>query len=311
MTIDLLKIGARGSPLSLAQTGLVAKALEKAHPGLATEIIPIKTTGDKMRDVSLAQIGGKGVFVKEIEEALLSRTVDLAVHSAKDLPAELPAGLILAAVPERADLRDVLVTREEGGLKSLRFEAVVGTSGLRRQAQLLALRPDLKIVPIRGNIETRIKKVENEVEATILAAAGLARLGLEPEHFEALPPEIMLPSPGQGTLALEARIDDLDVLKAVSVINHQATYVCLAAERGFLRRLGTGCQLPVAAWARLQGRVMAFEGLIASIDGSRLLRESRTAELDSAEAAANFGKMLATELLDMGGLEIMKEAGLV
>lgn len=311
MTIEIIKIGARGSPLSLAQTTLVAQALEVANPGLKTEIIPIKTTGDKMRDVSLAQIGGKGVFVKEIEEALLNKVVDLAIHSAKDLPAELPPGLVMAAVPLRADFSDTLITREPGGFAALREGAVVGTSGLRRQAQLLARRPDLRIVPIRGNIESRLKKVEEEVEATILAAAGLARLGLGARHAETLPLEIMLPSPGQGSLALEARLDDLDLLKLVETVNHQPTYVCLAAERGFLRRLGSGCQLPVAALARLQGRVMTIEGMIASLDGRNLLRESQTAELDSAEAASNFGKMLATSLLERGGLDIMKEAGLI
>lgn len=311
MTVELLKIGARGSPLSLAQTNLVARALEEANPGLKTEIVTIKTTGDKMRDVSLAQIGGKGVFVKEIEEALLSGKIDLAIHSAKDVPAQLPAGLTLAAVPKRADFRDILITRQPGGLEALPKGAEVGTSGLRRQAQLLALRPDLKIVPIRGNIESRMKKVESEVDATLLAAAGLTRLGLKPIHGQPLSPEVMLPSPGQGTLALEARLADQDILEAARAINHQPTYVCLAAERGFLSRLGTGCQLPVAALARIEGTIMTLEGLIASLDGSRIVRETRTGELDSAEGAANLGKMMATRLLEEGGNEIMKEAGLI
>lgn len=311
MTIELLKIGARGSPLSLAQTSLVARMLEEANPGLKTEIVPIKTTGDKMREVSLAQIGGKGVFVKEIEEALLSGKVDLAVHSAKDVPAQLPDGLTLAAVPQRADFRDTLVTRRPGGLEALAEGAVVGTSGLRRQAQLLALRPDLKIAPIRGNIESRLNKVATEVEATLLAAAGLDRLGLNPANGQPLSPEIMLPSPGQGTLALEARLTDLEILETVQAVNHQPTYVCLAAERGFLSRLGAGCQLPVAALARIEGAVMTLEGLIASLDGRRTVREVRTGELDSAEGAANFGKMMATRLLEKGGTEIMKEAGLI
>lgn len=308
--IKLLKIGARGSPLSLAQTAQTARALEEAT-GFKTEIVPIKTTGDKMRDVSLAQIGGKGVFVKEIEEALLDGRVDLAVHSAKDLPAQLPEGLVLAATPERADFRDRLVTRAPGGLAALRPGALVGTSGLRRQAQLLAARPDLKIAPIRGNIESRLKKVESEVEATLLAAAGLARLALSPAFSEALEPEVMLPSPGQGVLALEARAGDEKVLAAAAAVTHRPTFLCLAAERGFLNRLGTGCQLPVAALARLDKGLMVLEGLIASLDGRVVIREKRSAAIDEAGPAADFGRALAADLLTKGGLEIMKEANLI
>ncbi|MDR1044995.1 MAG: hydroxymethylbilane synthase [Candidatus Adiutrix sp.] len=304
---DILKIGARGSPLSLAQTGLVARALEEAHPGLKTEIISIKTTGDKMRNVSLARIGGKGVFVKEIEEALLAGEIDLAVHSAKDLPSELPAGLSVGAVPPRADFRDVLITRRPGGLAALPRGARLGTSGPRRQAQMLAARPDLVAEPIRGNVVTRLKKLKTEVEAIILAAAGLDRLGLSPPNSEYLPPEIMLPSAGQGALAVEIRAEDLKIQEFLSPLTHRPTFLALAAERGFLRRLGSGCQLPAAALARYEESSMSLEGLVASPDGRRIIRRGRTVELDSTEAAANFGQLLATEILDNGGREIMAE----
>lgn len=307
MSQKVLKIGARGSPLSLAQTELVARAITAANPDLVTEVVAIKTTGDKLIHANLSDIGGKGVFVKEIEEALLNGAIDLAVHSAKDLPSELPPDLVIGAVPERADYHDLLITRWPGGLAALPQGARVGTSGLRRQAQLLAARPDLKIEPIRGNVATRLKKVRTVVEATLLAAAGLSRLGLTPENAEQLPTDIMLPSPGQGTLALEVRRDNLTLLEQLMSLDHRPTALALAAERGFLSRLGTGCQLPVAALAHWNDQTMDMEGLIASADGTRLVRGGNTAELDSPEAAANFGKLLATELLAQGGAELMKE----
>lgn len=310
MSVSLLKIGARGSPLSLAQTSLVAGALERANPGLVTEIVPIKTLGDKMRDVSLAQIGGKGVFVKEIETALLSGQVDLAVHSAKDMPSELPPGLVICAVPEREDFRDVLATAAPGGLAALPLGASIGTSGLRRQAQILAARPDLVIVPIRGNVATRLGKVGAEVQATLLAAAGLKRLGLTPLHAEALDPQVMLPACGQGVLALECRADDAATLALAAPVDHRRTALALAAERGFLNRLGSGCQLPVAALARTEGLEMSIDGLIAALDGGRIIRRTLTGAADSAGKAAALGRALAEELLAMGGGDIMRAAGL-
>ena len=301
-----LKIGARGSPLSLAQTGLVAGELEALHPGLKTQIVPIKTSGDKL-SVSLAKVGGKGLFVKEIEEALLAGDIDLAVHSAKDMPTVLPEGLSIGAVPRRADCRDVLLSRYPGGLPALPSKARVGTSGLRRQAQLLAARPDLLVEPIRGNVATRLAKLRTEFEATLLAAAGLARLGLKPERAEFLSPEIMLPACGQGALVVELRLDDLKSREILQPLSHRPSLLALAAERGFLGQLGSGCQLPVAALAELSGEVMTIDGLIASLDGRRVVRQNRRAELDSEEAAANLGKLLATELLEAGGREIMEE----
>lgn len=306
MTVHL-KIGARGSPLSLAQTGLVAAELAAANPGLTTEILPIKTTGDKILDTPLAKIGGKGLFVKEIEEALLDGRIDLAVHSAKDMPSELPEGLGLAATPRRADFRDVLITRSPGGLGALPRGSRVGTSGLRRQAQLLAVRPDLVIVPMRGNVATRMAKLETECEATLLAAAGLSRLGATPPNAEALGPDTMLPAAGQGTLALEARSADQRTLTILAKINHHPTAMELAAERGFLSRLGSGCQLPVAVLASFAEGQMSLTGLIASLDGRRLVKDSSIGSPEDLAAAAELGRALARILLDAGGEAIMKE----
>ncbi|MDR1921090.1 MAG: hydroxymethylbilane synthase [Candidatus Adiutrix sp.] len=304
-TAGLLKIGARGSPLSLAQTGLTAGLLEAAHPGLLTEIVPIKTAGDRLLEAPLAKIGGKGLFVKEIEEALLSGAIDLAVHSAKDLPAELPAGLRLGATPERADFRDVLVARAPGGLTALPAGARVGTSGLRRQAQLLAARPDLAISGLRGNVGTRLKKLATDFEAIVLAAAGLARLKATGPNLTLLAPEVMLPAAGQGVLALETRVGDDRVLGLLAPLNHRPTALALAAERGFLRRLGSGCQSPVAALARLDKGRMTLEGLIASLDGREVVRGRKTASVAAPEAAAGLGSALALELLERGGRKIM------
>ncbi|GHV56552.1 porphobilinogen deaminase [Deltaproteobacteria bacterium] len=309
---ETLKIGARGSPLSLAQTGLVARALAAGRPGLALEIIPIKTTGDKILDAPLARIGGKGLFVKEIEEALLAGAIDLAVHSAKDLPARLPDGLLLGATPARADFRDVLVTREPGGLEKIPPGARVGTSGLRRQAQLLARRPDLRITPIRGNLGTRLQKVGPEVEAVIVAAAGLARLGLSPAQARPLDPEEMLPAVGQGALALEIRQDDARTAEIVRALHHRPTGLALAAERGFLGFLGGGCQLPVAALAQaVKDREAALgrlelTALIADPSGRRVLRGRRVGSAETPAQAANLGQSLAAELMAQGGAEILE-----
>ena len=306
---ETLRIGARGSPLSLAQTGLAAQAITAGRPGLTVEIVPIKTTGDKILDTPLARIGGKGLFVKEIEEALLAGDIDLAVHSAKDLPARLPEGLILGATPARADFRDVLVSAAPGGLPGLPAGARVGTSGLRRQAQLLARRPDLEIKPIRGNLETRLKKIGPEVEAVLLAAAGLDRLGLAPSQAVILSPEEMLPAVGQGVLALEIRRDDTRMAELLRPIHHEPTGLALAAERGFLDFWGGGCQLPAAALAELADDRLDLRALIADPDGRKVLKGRKTgpaARLSLLEAA-ELGRELAADLAAKGGAEIMRE----
>ena len=305
---ETLKIGARGSPLSLAQTGLIALALTAGRPGLTVEIVPIKTTGDKMLGAPLASLGGKGLFVKEIEEALLEGGIDLAIHSAKDLPGQLPEGLCLGATPARADCRDVLISSLPGGLAGLSPGARVGTSGLRRQAQLLARRPDLKISPIRGNLETRLKKTGAEVEAILLAAAGLNRLGLAPPQAVILPPEEMLPAVGQGILALEIRQNDDRVAELIRPLHHEPTGLALAAERGFLAFWGGGCQLPAAALAVVEDGRLNLRALIAYPDGRQILRGQKTGPAGpTISEAAVLGRELAAQLAANGGAEIMRE----
>ncbi len=306
---ETLKIGARGSPLSLAQTGRVKLALTASRPGLAVEIVPIKTTGDKILDAPLAQIGGKGLFVKEIEEALLAGDIDLAVHSAKDLPARLPEGLALGATPARADFRDVLVAAAPGGgLADLPAGARVGTSGLRRRAQLLARRPDLRISPIRGNLETRLKKIGAEVEAVLVAAAGLERLGLAPARAVILSPAEMLPAVGQGVLALEIRRDDPWAAELIRPLHHEPTGLALAAERGFLAFWGGGCQLPAAALAEEEDGRLVLRALIADPLGRRVLTGRKTGPARALEEAAALGRELAADLAAEGGAEIMRAA---
>jgi len=255
-----LVIGTRGSPLALAQTNLVAGLLRAAHPGLTVEIKIIKTSGDRFQQASLAAAGGKGLFTKEIEDELLAGTIHLAVHSLKDLPTTLPAGLAIGAVLEREDPRDVLITREPVALTGLAQGARVATSSIRRRAQLLAARPDLDVVEIRGNVDTRLRKLgeNSDWAATILAAAGLNRLAIKPHwpqyHFQPIPLDVMIPAVGQGAIACECRSDDARTLQLLAAINHAETRACVEAERSFLHAIGGGCQLPFAAHATASGR---------------------------------------------------------
>lgn len=300
----LLKIGARGSPLSLAQTNQVAEMLKKNHPGLETQVMIIRTTGDLILDRPLAKVGGKGLFVKEIEEALLAGLIDVAVHSAKDLPSELPAGLGLAAVPPRADHRDVLISRQGGGLEALPPGARVGTSSLRRAAQLLRARPDLEIASVRGNIQTRLGRLGADCHGVVLAAAGLGRLGLVPENASYLEPSAMLPAAGQGSLALEARLDDQAVWALLRAIHHEPSALTLTAERAFLKAAGGSCQAPIAAWACHSGpSEMTLRALIAEPDGSRVFAGNLVFAGARAQEA---GRDLARRLLDQGGREIVE-----
>ena len=304
---ETLKIGSRSSPLAQTQAGLAAEALLARRPGLAAELIPIKTTGDIIQDAPLSRIGGQGLFVKEIEEALLAGAIDLAVHSAKDLPSRLPEGLVLGAVMVRSDYRDVLVSGRPGGLDDLPLGARVGTSGLRRQAQLLARRPDLNIRPVRGNVGTRLEKVGPEVEAVLLAAAGLDRLGLAPPGARRLDSAEMLPAVGQGVLALEIRRDDARLAELIRPLHHPPTGLALAAERGFLEALGGGCQVPAAALARLGGGGLSLKALIAAPSGKRIIRGQKAAPATDPAAAADLGRALAAELLARGGADILKD----
>lgn len=295
-----MRVGTRASALALAQTGTVCDSLRKL--GASVEIVPMKTEGDRLAETRLADVGGKGLFVKELEDALLRGDIDVAVHSLKDLPAEVPSGLVLAAYPEREDPRDVLVTRDGGTLHELRTGAVVGTSSPRRRAITLSVRPDLSVQPIRGNVDTRLRKLaEGQVDAVILAAAGLRRLGLEPAHAELLSADLFVPAVGQGILGIEARSDDRRTLAVLGGVDDAATRACAMAERAYLRRLGASCVTPMAAHARIEETRLTLTGIVVSDDGRQLLRETRTAPLETAEA---LGRSVAERLLEQGATRI-------
>jgi len=282
----VVRIGTRGSQLALAQATWIQKALQSLHPELDCPLVTIRTSGDRIADRSLRAIGGKGLFVKEIEEALLSRDIDCAVHSMKDLPAELAPGLVIAAVPEREDARDLLITRDGGGLAALRTGARIGTGSLRRMAFLRCTRRDLEIDEIRGNVDTRLRKLDaGEFDAVVLAAAGLARLGIRRQHAHAFDDSEFVPAIGQGALAIECRAGDLEALLAG--LDHGATHVATDAERSFLARIGV--QLNAA---------------VASPDGSCVIRGSTSGPVDKAK---DLGTTLAERLLDDGAAEILEK----
>ena len=305
MKKNRITIATRGSALALVQAEWTAARLRSGHPGLVVDLEVIKTRGDKILDVPLAKIGGKGLFVKEIEDALLDGRADLAVHSMKDVPVELPEGLRIAVVPERADCRDTLISRAGAGLSDLPGRARVGTSSLRRRAQILHQRPDLEIVSLRGNVDTRLRKLETEnLDAIVLAAAGLNRMNLTPAFAQVLDPGVMLPAIGQGALGLEARINDREVLDLIEGLHHRPTAVCVAAERAFLRTMEGGCQVPLAALARLEAHELILDGLVADPDGRRWFKDSIRVPQEEAEAA---GRSLAEDLLDRGGRDVLQE----
>ena len=296
-----LRLGTRGSPLALAQARLVKAALLAAAPGLddaAVEIVVVSTQGDRIQDRTLALIGGKGLFTEEIEAGLLKGTLDLAVHSMKDMPTALPTGLVIGAVLPRADPRDALIARGPRSVAELPRGAVVGTASLRRQAQLRAARPDLVVVPLRGNIQTRLRKLETgEVRATFLAMAGLIRLGLEGVVSAVLEPEEMLPAVAQGAIGIECRADDAPVLDLLARINHAPTLTSITAERAFLGALDGSCRTPIAALAELSGPSLRLRGLVASPDCSAVDRiETAGAATDSAALGAAAGRALRSRL---------------
>jgi hydroxymethylbilane synthase len=300
--VTLLRIATRASPLAVAQTKQVAAAIQRAL-GVDTELVLVRTQGDRVQDRALAAIGGKGLFVKELEEALLDGRADVAVHSAKDLPAELAAGTALAAFPERADARDALIGAARGAtVDGLRIGARVGTGSLRRRAQLLVVRSDLVIVPLRGNVDTRLRKLETEkLDAVILACAGLARLGLADRIDERVDPEIMLPAVGQGALALQTRAG-APVEAALAAVDHAPTRVAVRAERAFLAALAGDCNVPLAAHAEVAGGAVALRALLASPDGSEVLRAAvRAPEAD----AERVGRHAAEKILAEGGRAIL------
>lgn len=300
-----LVLGTRGSRLAIWQAEWVQARLREIAPDVPVTLQRIKTSGDNILDVPLAKIGGKGLFVKEIEEALLHGTIDLAVHSMKDVPTALPDGLEILCVPEREDPRDALISRDAKPLDQLPQGARVGTSSLRRQAQLLHRRPDLKIEMLRGNLDTRLRKLrDGEFEAIVLAAAGLKRMGWAEQITEYLPPEVSLPAIGQGALGLEGRRDDEFVCEIVSALEHQPTRTAVMAERALLDRLEGGCQVPIAAHATLAGKRLRLDGLVASVDGRRIVQDSVEG---LAADARELGTRLAEQLLRQGGAAILNE----
>lgn len=304
-------IGTRGSALALWQAEWVKSSLEKLSPGVQIELNKIRTTGDKILDVPLAKVGGKGLFVKEIEEALLEGRADIAVHSMKDVPTEFPPGLHLAVICEREDPRDAFISAIKDGqfrvksFNSLPRGARIGTSSLRRSSQLLNKRPDLKIEQLRGNLNTRLRKLDEGLfDAIILAVAGVKRLGWQDRITEILPPEISLPAIGQGAVGIETRIDDKDVNSLISRLNHPETSICVRAERSVLERLEGGCQVPIAAHARLFNGDIMIDGLVGSVTGDRIVKSSIEGSPENAEA---LGLQLAEDLLAMGAKEILDE----
>ena len=309
MKKDTIVIGTRSSKLALWQADYVEAKLRERYPELHVVQKRMTTKGDRVLDAPLAKIGGKGLFTKELEQAMLAGEIDLAVHSLKDMPTELPAGLTLAAVTERFDPGDAVVSPRYQTLANLPQGAKVGTSSLRRRAQILAERPDLEIVSLRGNVNTRLKKLEEEnFDAIILAVAGLKRLGFHDRITEVLPREICLPAVGQGALAIEVRADDAATLAIVAFLNDEATCAAARAERAFLARIEGGCQVPVGVYAEAVGAALEIEAVIASIDGERIYRKKKAG---SALDAEKIGCALAEELLAVGGEEILQELGLL
>jgi hydroxymethylbilane synthase len=302
-------IGTRGSQLALWQANWVKSAINTIQPDCTVSLEIIKTKGDKILDVPLAKVGGKGLFVKEIEEALLNGKVDVAVHSMKDMPAQLPKGLCIGAVPERENYRDVLISKNNLPFADLPEGARIGTSSLRRASQLKYIRPDIKILPLRGNLGTRIQKLETEnLDAIVLAAAGLKRLNHEDKISEYLPSTIMLPAVGQGALCIETRQHDPVITPIIKILNHELTRTIVLAERSFLKRLEGGCQVPIAALGKMEGDTLSLTGLVADIEGKTIIKKTITSH---SSLYKKTGVDLAEQLLDLGAANLLKHLKLM
>lgn len=300
---DKLVIATRGSKLALWQANHVAARLRETYPGLVVELLPIKTKGDKILDVPLAKVGGKGLFVKEIEEALLDGRADIAVHSMKDVPADQPDGLVVGIVPEREDPCDMLLSVAYASLEALPAGATVGTSSLRRKAQLMAVRPDLNIVDLRGNLDTRVGKLlDGQFEAIVVAAAGLNRLELTAPKAVRLAPPQFLPAAAQGALGIEYRLDDPETAARLAFFNHPESHDAVAAERAFLARLEGGCQVPIAAHAAIDGDTLTLDGLVAHPETGETFRNAVTGRRDEA---TKLGRTLAETVLAMGAKAVL------
>jgi hydroxymethylbilane synthase len=299
-----ITVGTRGSELALEQTEIVVSALKRGWPKYHFEVVKIKTIGDKILDVALARIGDKGLFTKELEVALLNKDIDLAVHSMKDVPTVLPEGLTIGAILKREYPGDVLVSPTGTTLEYLPLKARVGTSSLRRQAQLRNYRPDLEVSPIRGNVTTRLNRLKSgDFDAIVLAWAGLARLGLEGYATQRLPYSICLPAVSQGAIGVEIRADDPEIGRIIEVLDDADSRAEVFAERAFMRRLEGGCQVPVGALACIAGDELTIEGVVADLDGQRLVRSRESGPVFRAEEV---GVQLAEKLLWMGAEEILR-----
>ena len=304
MSAQKIRIATRKSPLAMWQAEHVASLLRKAHPGLTVELVGMSTQGDKILDTPLAKIGGKGLFVKELEQGMLNNRADIAVHSMKDVPVDLPDGLHLAVILEREDPRDAFVSNRYTSLAELPQGAVLGTSSLRRQCQLAELRPDLKIRSLRGNVNTRLSKLDDgKFDAIILAAAGLKRLGFKRRITAVLEPEQSLPAIGQGAIGIECRTDDGSVNALIAPLHNPETALCVTAERSMNNRLMGGCQVPIAGYALINHNRLFMRGLVGEPDGSRIIRSESSAPASDAEA---LGIALAEDLLGQGADQILK-----
>lgn len=300
-----IRIATRESPLALWQAEFVRDQLQNLYPGLDIALITIKTRGDRILDKPLSEVGGKGLFLKELEQQLLDRTADIAVHSMKDVTIDLPPGLKLAVIMQRADPRDALIANDYATLAEFPGGARIGTSSLRRQSQLRAMRPDLVVMNLRGNVGTRLRKLDNQdYDGIILAAAGISRLLLEHRVSEFLPADVMLPAVGQGAIGIETRSDDPEVLDILQPLNDSETVIQLTAERAFSRRLYGGCQLPIAAYAEIAGNEIYLRGLVGRVDGSEIITGEIRGNNDNADV---IGLQLAETLLQRGADRILRE----
>ena len=298
-------IGSRGSQLALWQANWVKSELERLHDNADIDIRIIATSGDNIQDVPLAKIGGKGLFVKEIEEALLANEIDLAVHSMKDVPMELPTELGISVITKRENPLDALISKNGEKLADLPQGATIGTSSLRRSSQLLKYRGDFKIHPLRGNVDTRLRKVEEgKYDAILLASAGLNRLGWANRITEEISPDILLPAMGQGALGIETRLDDTKIYDLISTLNHEQTHYAVSAERSLVGRLDGGCQVPIGAYARVEKGLITLKGLVASLDGEIIYKLENIGPVDDA---INIGQELGAQLLKMGANEILEK----
>lgn len=302
-----IKIGTRSSKLAVWQSNYISEELKKTFPGLEVNLKEIKTKGDHITDVALSKIGGKGLFTKEIEDALLNKEIDLAVHSLKDLPTKLPEGLKIGAVLNRENPSDVLISRDKIKFKELKKDSIIGTSSLRRISQLKALRSDLRYIDLRGNLDTRIRKLEEGLfDAIVLAYAGVKRLRFENKITEIFSPKEILPAVGQGSLAVEIRENDKRIEELILKLNNSDAYMISVIERAFLETLQGGCQVPIGAYSEIEKNKIVLYGLVASLDGKTIVRDSIEGKTEIA-GSRNLGKTLAERLLQNGADRILKE----